>query len=112
MKLNRRRFLAGSGAAAAAGLAAPSLPSAQASSIKIGEINSYSTQPAFLAPYRQGWTLALEELNAKGGVLGRKVETVHRDDAGKPEDAVRHAGELVNAEKVDLLAGGFLSNIG
>jgi branched-chain amino acid transport system substrate-binding protein len=112
MRLNRRRFLAGSGAASAAAIAAPSVLRAQANPIKIGEINSYSTQPAFLTPYRQGWTLALEELNARGGVLGRKVETVHRDDAGKPEDAVRHAGELTNAEKVDLLAGGYLSNIG
>jgi branched-chain amino acid transport system substrate-binding protein len=112
MRLNRRHFLAGSGAATAAAIAAPSVLRAQSGPIKIGEINSYSTQPAFLAPYRQGWTLALDELNAKGGLLGRKVETVHRDDAGKPEDAVRHAGELTNREKVDLLAGGFLSNIG
>jgi branched-chain amino acid transport system substrate-binding protein len=112
MRLNRRRFLAGSGAAAAAAVAAPSVLRAQAGPIKIGEINSYTTQPAFLGPYRNGWALALEEANAKGGVLGRKVETIHRDDAGKPEDAVRHAGELVNGEKVDLLAGGFLSNIG
>jgi branched-chain amino acid transport system substrate-binding protein len=112
MYLNRRRFLAGSAAAAATSLAAPSLLRAQAAPIRIGEINSYTTQPAFLAPYRNGWTLALEQLNAAGGVLGRRVETIHRDDAGKPEDAVRHAGELLNAEKVDLLAGGFLSNIG
>ena len=55
----------------------------------------------------------MEQVNAKGGVLGgRKLEVISRDDGGKPEDAVRIAGELVIAEKVDLLAGGFLSNVG
>jgi branched-chain amino acid transport system substrate-binding protein len=112
MTIDRRRLLAATSAGAAA-LAAPSILRAQgAGAIRIGEINSYTAQPAFLKPYRQGWELALEQVNAAGGALGRKLETVFRDDAGKPEDAVRHAGDLVNAEKVDLLAGGFLSNVG
>jgi branched-chain amino acid transport system substrate-binding protein len=51
-------------------------------------------------------------VNAAGGFMGRKLESIFRDDGGKPEDAVRHAGELVNNEKVDVLAGGYLSNIG
>ncbi|MEN0076548.1 MAG: ABC transporter substrate-binding protein [Paracraurococcus sp.] len=93
-------------------LGAPALGRAQAGPIRIGEINSYTAQPAFLLPYRNGWTLALEQVNAAGGINGRRLETVHRDDGGKPEDAVRLAGELANAEKVALLAGGFLSNVG
>ena len=80
--------------------------------IKIGEINSYTAIAAFTVPYRNGWTLAVEEINAAGGVLGRKLEVVSRDDGAKPEDAVRAAGELVSNEKVALLAGTFLSNIG
>src|SRR5262245_54357787 len=111
MKLDRRQVLAGTAASAAA-VAAPSLLRAQAGPIRIGEVNSYTTQPAFLNPYRNAWTLAVEQVNAKGGVLGRKLATLFRDDAGKPEDAMRHAGELISAEKVDLLAGGFLSNVG
>lgn len=112
MKMDRRRFLATASAGAAA-IAAPSLVRAQgAGPIKIGEINSYTAQPAFLKPYRQGWELAQEQANAAGGALGRKFETIFRDDGGKPEDAVRHAGDLINAEKVDLLAGGYLSNVG
>jgi branched-chain amino acid transport system substrate-binding protein len=111
MKLDRRHFLAGTAASAAA-VAAPPLLSAQTGPIRIGEINSYTTQPAFLIPYRNAWNLAVEQVNAKGGVLGRKLETLFRDDAGKPEDAVRHAGELIDAEKVDLLAGAFLSHVG
>jgi branched-chain amino acid transport system substrate-binding protein len=80
--------------------------------IKIGEINSYSTIPQFTLPYRQGWQLAVEEINVTGGLLGRKVEVIARDDAGKPEEALRHAIELTSKEKVDVLAGGFLSNVG
>lgn len=112
MTIDRRSLLAGA-AASATVIAAPSLVRAQsAGPIKIGEINSYTAQPAFLKPYRQGWELALEQVNAAGGALGRKIETAFRDDGGKPEDAVRHAGDLINAEKVDLLSGGFLSNVG
>ena len=80
--------------------------------IKIGEINSYSTIPQFTTPYKQGWQLAVEQINAQGGLLGRKVEVIARDDAGKPEEALRHAVELTSSEKVDVLAGGFFSNIG
>jgi branched-chain amino acid transport system substrate-binding protein len=97
----------------AATLVAPSVLRAQSTTpIRIGEINSYTAVPAFTLPYRNGWTLALDEVNAKGGVLGRKLEIISRDDAGKPQDAVRLAGELLSGEKVDLLAGGFLSNVG
>jgi branched-chain amino acid transport system substrate-binding protein len=86
--------------------------SADKAPIKIGEINSYSTIPQFTLPYRNGWQLAVEEVNAAGGLLGRKVEVIARDDAGKPEEALRHAIELTSKEKVDVLAGGFLSNVG
>jgi branched-chain amino acid transport system substrate-binding protein len=85
---------------------------AQQGPIKIGEINSYSGMAAFTAPYKNGLLLAEEEINAAGGVLGRKIEVVTRDDGLKPEDAVRAANELFTSEKVALLAGGFLSNVG
>jgi branched-chain amino acid transport system substrate-binding protein len=107
--LDRRGFL--TGATTLAALGTPSILRAE-DAIKIGEVNSYTAQPAFLKPYRQGWELAQEKVNAGGGVNGRKIETVFRDDGGKPEDAVRYAGDLLDAEKVDVLAGGFLSNIG
>jgi branched-chain amino acid transport system substrate-binding protein len=87
--------------------------SAQAqNAIRIGEINSYKAQAAFLDPYKKGMDLAVEEINAAGGVGGRKIEVVTRDDNANPGDAVRMAEELLSAEKVDMLAGGFLSNIG
>lgn len=80
--------------------------------IRIGEVNSYKAFAAFLDPYKKGMELAIEEVNAAGGVAGRKIEVVTRDDNANPGDAVRMAEELVSAEKVDVLAGGFLSNIG
>ncbi|MBR0655617.1 ABC transporter substrate-binding protein [Roseomonas arctica] len=104
---DRRTLLAGGTA-----LAMPRIVHAQGDVIRIGEVNSYTSQPAFLAPYRNGWILAIEQVNAGGGVNGRRLETIFRDDAGRPEDAVRHAGELINSERVALLAGGFLSNVG
>ncbi len=109
-----RRAALGSVLGGAAGLlATPAIVRAQgATPIRIGEINAYTTIPAFTLPYRKGWQMAVDEVNAKGGVLGRPLEVISRDDAGKPADAVRLAGELVNEQKVDLLAGGYLSNVG
>jgi branched-chain amino acid transport system substrate-binding protein len=80
--------------------------------IKIGEVNSYKAQPAFLEPYKKGMELAVEEINAAGGVNGKKLELITRDDNASPGDAVRAAEELVSREKIDVLAGAFLSNSG
>ncbi|HWS74008.1 MAG TPA: ABC transporter substrate-binding protein [Quisquiliibacterium sp.] len=98
-------------AAALAGLAFASPVCAQ-QALRIGELNSYKAQPAFLEPYRKGWELALEEINASGGLLGRKVEVVSRDDNANPGDAVRVAEELVSRERAALIFGTFLSNTG
>jgi branched-chain amino acid transport system substrate-binding protein len=86
--------------------------SAAAQTIKIGEINSYKAQPAFLGPYKNGWNLALDEVNAAGGIAGKKLEVVSRDDNGNPGDTIRVAQELQTREQVQLLFGGFLSNTG
>jgi len=92
------------------------LPAAHAKNaappIRIGEINSYKAIPAFLAPYKKGWQLALEQINAQGGVLGRPLQVIWRDDNGNPGDSVRAAQELITREKADLLFGGFLSHTG
>ena len=81
--------------------------------IKIGEINSFSGIGApFTSPYRLAIEMAVEEVNGRGGVLGRKVEVLFRDDKGQPAEAVKHAQELVASEKVSLIAGTFLSNVG
>src|SRR3989442_522465 len=81
--------------------------------IKIGEINSFSGIGApFTGPYKEAVEMAVEEVNAKGGVRGRKVEVLFRDDKGQPAEAVKQAQELVSGEKVALISGTFLSNVG
>ncbi|HVT26703.1 MAG TPA: ABC transporter substrate-binding protein [Lacipirellulaceae bacterium] len=80
--------------------------------ITIGEINSYTGPVSgFTLPYRNGMEMAIDEINAKGGLLGRQLKVLHRDDNFSPADAVRLANELVLNEKVDLLAGTFLSPV-
>ncbi len=96
-------------AGCAAGFTAPAFAQ---DTIKIGELNSYKSQPAFLDPYKKGMELAIEEVNAKGGVNGKKLEVISRDDGSNPGEAVRVAEELITREGVAALAGTFLSNIG
>jgi branched-chain amino acid transport system substrate-binding protein len=84
---------------------------AGAQPLRVGDINSYRHFPAHLEPYRNGWRLAEEELNAAGGVNGRAIEVVSRDDAARADEALRHAEELVANEKVEVLMGGFTSSV-
>ncbi|SNB66604.1 amino acid/amide ABC transporter substrate-binding protein, HAAT family [Arboricoccus pini] len=98
----------------AAGLLLAALTAGQtmAATIKIGEINSYSTLPAFTEPYRKGWQMALDEINKAGGVHGDTLEVISKDDAGKPSDALTAANDLIAGEGVAFLMGGFFSNVG
>ena len=107
--LTRNNLLAGTAALAALALFGPA--GAQ-TPIKIGELNSYKVFPAFLEPYKKGIELAVEEVNAAGGALGRKIEVISRDDNGNPGDAVRVAEELMSREQVSFLIGTFPSNVG
>lgn len=97
-----------------AGIAAAVIvaPAMAQETIKIGELNSYKKFTAFLDPYKKGMEMAVEEINAKGGVLGKKLDVIIRDDGANPGEAVRAADELVTREGVKILAGSFLSNIG
>src|SRR6201996_7138004 len=99
----RRRHVLGAGLAIiVAGMANAAMAQGE---IKIGEINSYSLLPAFTDPYRKGWQLAVEEINAGGGINGKKLVVISKDDGGKPADAQTAANELVSSENVAMLAG-------
>src|SRR5258708_39666786 len=108
--MRRSRYFLGAGLAIMIGGMANSAMAQ--SEIKIGEINSYSLLPAFTEPYRKGWQLALEEINAAGGINGKKLVAVSKEHGGEPADAQTAANELVSSENVAMLAGTFLSNIG
>lgn len=79
--------------------------------IRVGEINSYKTIPAFLEPYKKGIELAVDQINESGGIHGKKLEVILRDDGGNQGSAIREAQSLITRDKVDLLAGSFLSHI-
>jgi branched-chain amino acid transport system substrate-binding protein len=74
--------------------------------VKIGFIYVFSGRLAnFGAMAKQGADLAVEEVNASGGVLGRKLVIVYEDEQMKPQRGVELAHKLVNDDKVDVLMG-------
>jgi branched-chain amino acid transport system substrate-binding protein len=80
--------------------------------IKIGDLNSYKAMVANTQPYRNGLDLAIAEINTAGGVIGKKLEVVYRDDGANPNEAVRAADELILRENIDILTGTILSHVG
>ncbi|HLZ06518.1 MAG TPA: ABC transporter substrate-binding protein [Bradyrhizobium sp.] len=112
MKLSDVVKLAALALVATAGASPGTARAGEPPPIKIGDISSYSALPIGTRGYRQGWELARDEINGKGGVLGRKLEIIARDDAGKPDVAITQATQLVENEQVDMLTGTILSNVG
>ena len=109
---SKRNFLAAMVLAATTGfVGVPDTANAQ-DTIKIGEINHYKRMAAFAGPYKNGIELALEEVNGAGGVLGKPLEFIFRDDQGKPGEAIKIAEELMTREGTVMITGTILSNIG
>src|SRR5262249_55211163 len=73
-----------------AAFAAPVWAQAQ-DTIKIGDVNSYKVMAISTIHYKRGAELAIEQINAAGGVLGKKLEMVTREDGANPGEAVRAA---------------------
>ena len=74
--------------------------------IKIGVAGPFTAGSAPMGvSMRDGVRLAVSEINAKGGVLGRQLQLVERDDEAKNERAVQVAQELINKEKVVATVG-------
>ena len=99
-----RRFVLAAGAA----LLYLSSPSAQAQdTIKLGLVAAMSGQSAKSGEaIVRGLSIAIDEVNAKGGVLGKKLELVVRDDESNPAKGVVAARELVQRENVAAFFGG------
>ncbi|MBG7618835.1 ABC transporter substrate-binding protein [Herbaspirillum sp. AP02] len=89
----------------------PVLPAKAAEAIRIGEINSQGRQSLSGQAYRNGLALALEQINEAGGVHGRPLQLVVRDDDGDADQAARNARELVSKEHVEVLTGTMLSDV-
>src|SRR6478672_4149972 len=92
---------------AAAASAALALPAIAQDALKVGLVAAMSGQSAKSGEaIVRGLSIAIDEINAKGGVLGKKVELVVRDDESNPAKGVVAARELVQREKVAALFGG------
>ncbi|MRV74642.1 ABC transporter substrate-binding protein [Duganella sp. FT92W] len=80
---------------------------AYAQNIKIGSVLSVSGPAAFLGdPELKTLQMAVEKVNADGGVLGRKLELVHYDDGSDAGKANGFTKRLIESDKVDVLIGG------
>lgn len=102
----RRRLLgAGAAAAGASVLGFPAIVRA-AEPVRLGMLLPFSGGlELFGQQGEQGITLAVEEVNVAGGVLGRKVEIVKADDKTDPKTAVERAGQLIRRDKVAAIIG-------
>lgn len=90
----------------AAALMSLALTSQAADPIKIGVSGPYTGGSAPMGvSMRDGVKLAVAEINAAGGVLGRQIQLVERDDEAKNERGVQIAQELINKEKVVATVG-------
>src|SRR5512140_3907433 len=77
-----------------------------AETIKVGFVDTYTgPATAYTNDVLDGFKLEIGKINAKGGVLGRKIEFVTRDDKYKPDVGLTMAREMILKENVDLLAG-------
>ncbi len=74
--------------------------------IKVGFVDTYTgPAAAFTFDVLDGFKMAANKVNARGGILGKKIEFVARDDKFTPDLALAMARELVFREKVDVLVG-------
>ena len=116
MRIGRRELFAAVGAGLGAAAAAPGFPALlQSRPLHIGALISHRDrqgQDELIQPYdrqmRLGLELAIAELNAAGGILGRQVELLVADDEGSPAPGAAAAVELIRGEGVEALVSGFV----
>src|SRR5215831_12707406 len=108
--LSRRTIAAGLGAAVLFGLTGSA--SLAQEPIKVGLVAALSGGSAKSGEgITRGLTIAIDEINAAGGILGRKLELVRRDDESNPSKGQVAARELIDQEKVAVMFGGIDSPV-
>ncbi len=86
--------------------AAPAAPAADTGPIKVAVLAPLSGPvPTFGVSTRDGALMAIEEWNAKGGVLGRKIEAIVEDSQCTPDPAVNAANKVIDQDKVHYIIG-------
>ena len=113
--MTRRTFLAATGATAGAMASQgffPAVLRAQAEPLRIGcPLPLTGPFAALAADMQRGAQLAQDELNAKGGVMGRKVEVLFRDDELKPAVGAQRTKELIENQKCQFIVGGLAAHV-
>jgi branched-chain amino acid transport system substrate-binding protein len=78
--------------------------------VKIGVIAPLTgSQAAFGEALKNGYAIGLDEINAKGGVLGKKLELDFYDDQSKPDQAIQGVSKLVDQDRMPMILGSFSS---
>ena len=82
----------------------------EGNTFKIGVVTSLTgSNAAFGQAHKNGYTIALEEINAKGGLLGKQVELDYYDDQSRPDQAVQGVSKLVDQDRVPIVLGAYSS---
>lgn len=80
--------------------------------LKVGVANSYTgVAIPYTVPEKEAMLLAVEEINAAGGLLGRQVELIFRDDKLRPDLGLTNLQELIYQEKAEAILGPFSSGV-
>ena len=108
---NRRTLL--TGAAALAGIGAlPKRALAQGAPIRIGTLTPLTGSGGPYGPVMvKAVKAVIDEVNAAGGLLGRKIELISEDDQTNPEAGVRAARKLIDVDKVSAILGTWASSV-
>src|ERR1700704_3213162 len=92
-------------------LASPPPPAVAAgvtdTEIRIGNIMPYTGPLAAFASIGRAEAAYFDMINERGGINGRKIRFISRDDSSNPKTAVEHTSELVEQERVHLMFGSF-----
>jgi branched-chain amino acid transport system substrate-binding protein len=95
---------------AVAGMLLPACKGKGGNTFRIGVVTSLTgPAAAFGQAHKNGYTIALGELNAKGGLLGKQIELVYYDDQSKPDQAVQGVTKLVDQDHVPIILGAYSS---
>src|SRR5262249_3017181 len=84
--------------------------SKRTNSVRVGAISPFTGEGAdYGKAARTGIDLAVDEINANGGVKGKQIEVIYEDDKGNPRDAVSAFQKLATVDKVPAVLGPFYS---
>lgn len=109
--INRRTLMTGAAALAGA-LALPRVALAQAAPIRLATLTPLTGAGGPYGPVMvKAVKAVVDEVNAAGGILGRKIELISEDDQTNPEAGVRAARKLIDVDKVSAIMGTWASSV-